>query len=121
MHRDEREELDRLQRALLAEEAAEEEQEWEEEQELGQEDDGPVGNVAVYRNYSNGYGRDLRNFASGYRAYDMEAEDEEEEPAPPPRPRKSNRGLWMLALALLAGILILVLIWAGRFRGVIPW
>lgn len=78
---------------------------------------------AVYQNFSNGYGRNLRNFASGYRAYNSDDCDEDldafsqevyEEP-----PEKSNLGLVITAcvLATILGVVALLLVL--QYKGVL--
>lgn len=78
MFRDKDEELQRLQDALL-----EEEQTARPEEALPAEEDfdellwdtDQGENPQVYQNYSNNYGRNLRNFASGYKAYNSDDTD----------------------------------------------
>lgn len=81
MFRDASEELKRLQAELLAEDEPEElppEEPPEEEEFLEEyEDTRPADGPAVYQNYSNNYGKDLRNYASGYRAYNTDRCDED--------------------------------------------
>lgn len=78
MKRDREEELERLQQELLAEE---EESAPQEEKYLDEEtidellEDEKAGSAGVYQNYSNNYGKDLRNFASGYQAYNTDDVD----------------------------------------------
>ncbi len=81
MFRDAQEELERLQAQLL-EETEEEEIVSEETDFLEEEDfdallyDTDQGeNPEVYENYSNDYGRSLRNYATGYRAYNADTTD----------------------------------------------
>ena len=131
MFRDKEEELQRLSRQLR-EEVEETEIEAEETEEEVPDldallsDDTHINDMTdgVYRNASNGYGQNLRNFASGYKAYngdktdvdleelsdEIRTEDEEEE--------KSLTGLVITAFALtaaVAGILIYWLIRGGLF------
>ena len=130
MFRDKEEELQRLSRQLREE--TEEPEEWEEEEETVPdvddllEDDTHINDMTdgVYRNASNGYGQNLRNFASGYKAYngdrtdvdlqelgeEIRMEDEEEE--------KSLTGLVVTAFVLataVVGVLIYWLIRGGIF------
>ena len=98
MPKDQEEALQRLEEALLEEGAAPEED--------VAEDTAPAASCVVYRNYSNGYGKDLRNFASGYRTYDPNVCDEQL----PTGRRRSLFPLAMLLLILTAGILA-VLVW----------
>ncbi len=76
MPRDTEQELERLQSQLL-QEAQEEAEEFSVEEDfaelLWEEDQGE--NPQVYQNYSNNYGRNLRNFATGYRAYNADQTD----------------------------------------------
>ncbi len=111
MARDTDEELKRLQQALLEEE--EDAQEDDELPQLATEEDSPIPNVDVYQNFSNDYGKKLRNYASGYRAYntdktdtDLESYSEEIRDG-----RKSLGLLWFLVFLLLAliGIVCAVL------------
>lgn len=78
MFRDKQEELERLQSALLQEEqTAQPEEAFPAEEDfeelLWDTDQGE--NPPVYQNYSNDYGRILRNFASGYQAYNTDKAD----------------------------------------------
>ncbi len=79
MARDTDEELRRLEQALLEEEAQppEEEADAQEEDlpEFAPEEDSYIPNAGVYQNYSNDYGKKLRNYASGYRAYNADKTD----------------------------------------------
>lgn len=76
MFRDTEEELERLQEQLLEEEE-EETEAFPDEDEVARllEEDGAIPDAPVYRNFSNDYGRGLRNFASGYRAYNGDKTD----------------------------------------------
>lgn len=68
--------LKELEQALWEEEAAEEAQDFPREEPT--EDlltESVVGDGLVYRNFSNNYGADLRNFASGYRARNTDRTD----------------------------------------------
>lgn len=103
------------------------------EEDFDEEDDAPPEYIyedtraaqgpAVYQNYSNGYGRNLRNYASGYRAYNSDDCDEDldafsqevyEEP-----PEKSNMGLVITAcvLATILGAVALFLVL--QYKGVL--
>lgn len=68
---DPRKELRRLQEQLLAEEE-------DEQDEYGETCDEEVQQEPFYRNYSNGYGSDIRNFANGYRGEALRDEEDEE-------------------------------------------
>ncbi len=132
MFRDKEEELRRLSRELR--EIEEEPEEWTEEEEDPAEsdvdelleDDTQIAEMTdgVYRNASNDYGKNLRNFASGYRAYngdktdvdlqelseELHTDDEAEE--------KSLTGLVVTAFVLaaaVAGVLVYWLIRGGIF------
>ena len=78
---------------------------------------------AVYQNYSNDYGRNLRNYASGYRAYNSDDCDEDldafsEEVYEEPQ-EKSNTGLVVLA-CILATILGAAALFAVlKYKGVL--
>lgn len=123
MFRDKEEELRRLSAELRAEEEVQEAPE-QEEPDFSLDEDTDIADMAggVYRNASNDYGRGLRNYASGYRAYNADktevdpqalsdevlCEDEEEE--------KSLTGLVITAFVLSAGVvgmLIYWLVWGG--------
>lgn len=98
MFRDAKEELERLEEALLEPEEPEE-----------------VPAQPVYRNFSNNYGRDLRNYASGYEAYeedpaDMEAVSDEPQ-------AKSLTGVVLAVSGVTLGILLVVLCWAFYLWG----
>ena len=79
MFRDTSEELQRLQAELLAEEEPAQPQEPPEEEPFYDEyeDTRPAQGPAVYQNYSNDYGKDLRNYASDYRAYNTDTCDDD--------------------------------------------
>ena len=115
MFRDRQEELDRLQEQLLEEEPEELEEEYTEEEEyldaevddlLAANDQGE--NPQTYNNYSNDYGRQLRNYASGYKAYNSDHTDEDLEEYSQqvlhPQKEKGITGLLILAMLLLLGI-----------------
>lgn len=79
--------------------------------------DGP----AVYQNYSNDYGKNLRNYASGYRAYNSDESDEDleafSEDVYETEPERRSSGLLItacvLAVAVAAVALYLVLWYWG--------
>ncbi len=88
--------LDRLSQELLEEEAPQRPEE-------------PL----VYRNFANNYGRDLRNFASSYAAYNTDATEEDPQALSEALERKQP-GLWPLValnLLLTAGILGVLAYW----------
>ena len=117
MARDTDEELRRLQQALLEEDDDEEElPDDEEEEELPEiipEDDAHIPNVDVYQNYSNDYGKKLRNYASGYRAYNSDKADTDlEHYSEEVRSGSQSLGLlWFLIilLLLLIGVVVAIL------------
>lgn len=114
MYRDRQEELQRLQEQLLdgeePEEIVQEGEELLDEEELDALLEGADQgeNPRVYRNFSNGYGKDLRNYATGYKAYNTDRTDEDLESYSQevlaPKEDKSITGLLILMLALLCGI-----------------
>lgn len=80
MFRDAQEELERLQSQLLAEQqeqTGQQETEFLDEEDfeelLSDTDQGQ--SPEVYQNYSNDYGRQLRNYATGYKAYNTDKTD----------------------------------------------
>ena len=79
--------------------------------------DGPV----VYQNYSNNYGKDLRNYATGYRAYNSDVLDEDlqafSDDVLQTEPEKRNTPLILIACALLLGIVAVLIYWLFLFRG----
>lgn len=84
MFRDTQEELERLQAQLLAQTEQQEQTDQQETQFLDEEEfeellsDTDQGqSPAVYQNYSNDYGRDLRNYATGYKAYNADKTDKD--------------------------------------------
>lgn len=98
MFRDAKEELERLEEALLEPEEPEE-----------------VPAQPEYRNFSNNYGRELRNHASGYEAYEEDLADMEELSDEPQA--KSLTGAVLAVCGLTLGILLVVLYWAFRLWG----
>lgn len=114
MFRDAKEELQRLEAELLAQERPDIVDELDE---LLEEE--PV--QPVYRNFSNNYGQDLRNYASGYKAYnadsvDTDLEEYSDEIAEEPR-EKPLTGLVLTACGLTLGILLVMLYWVFRMWG----
>ena len=105
----------------------------ENEEEYGDEEQAPPEYIyddtraaqgpAVYQNYSNDYGRNLRNYASGYRAYNSDDCDEDldsfsEEVYEEPQ-EKSNTGLVVL-VCILATILGAAALFAVlKYKGVL--
>ena len=118
MFRDTDEELERLQALLLAE--AEEEQEQQPESEfldeeafealLGDTDQGE--NPRVYQNYSNNYGRSLRNYATGYKAYNTDKTDTDLEAYSQEvlQPRKAA-SLWIWLVLILMAAVVGAIVW----------
>ena len=130
MFRDRQEELQRLQEQLLEEEPKEALEDEAEDGFLDEEglnalldgeDQG--ANPRVYQNFSNSYGRELRNYATGYKAYNTDKTDEDMESYSQavlePENNKGITGLLILMLALLCGIAV-VLGWIFlRVKGLI--
>lgn len=127
MFRDKEEELQRLSRQLREE--VEEPEEWTEEEETPEEpdmdellqDDARIGDMTdgVYRNASNGYGQNLRNFASGYKAYngdktDVDLDALSQEVRADDREEKSITGLVVTALVLAATVVGVLIYWLVR-------
>lgn len=122
MFRDTKEELDRLQEQLLEEEddlPEEDEDEEdgdfpdEEEPEDLLEGDEAIPDAPVYRNFSNDYGRGLRNFASGYRAYngDKTDTDLDEYSEAVYSGKKRSPGCCAVVLTLLVAAAAAVAVW----------
>jgi len=123
--KDRDEELWRIQQALLAEEP-----ETEEEPEASDEDadflpeetqipNGP----GVYKNFSNGYGASLRNYASGYRAYNRDKTDDDldeySQDVWEGRPKGRLTGLIVAIVLLSLGIVGILAFWAVRYGGIL--
>ena len=106
MYRDRDEELRRLQEQLL-----EEEEFPDRAEELLNDDmldellsDSPKsGDSKVYQNFSNGYGKNLRNYASGYTAYNTDTTDTNLESYSEAvrKPKRSGSLLWLAVLLLV--------------------
>lgn len=116
MFNDAKKELERLEAELLAEEESPEAPPEEDPLEAEDSEELPDGEApVVYSNYSNQYGRALRNYASGYRAYNTDRTDRDPEEFSEEilRPKKSRGilGPAVVALLLLAAIAA-VLFWA---------
>ena len=140
MFKDTDEALARLEAELLREEeddlTEEEYNEYEEEYDEEPEEEKTVppeyvyedtrssaGSV-IYQNYSNNYGKNLRNYASGYHAYNADISDEDpdsytEELLEEEEPEKSNTALVLIACLLSLTIAATVLIFALKARGVL--
>lgn len=121
MYRDREEELKRLQEQLLEDEEPTEEQNAEEEELLDEEtleilmrDYQQPQNTRVYQNFSNDYGKKLRNYASGYQAYNSDKTDTElDSYSEAVREPKEPAGLLWLVIVLLAlmGVVAGVILW----------
>ncbi len=111
MRRDTQEELQRLEQELLAEEEIPEEPEEEDYGEFLEEPDSeePV----VYRNFSNRYGQDLRNYATGYKAYNSDTLDTDlEDFSDAVRDGKKPTSILLpLLTAVIAGLVVLYIAW----------
>lgn len=113
MTRDRDEALQRLQQALLEEEETEAFTE-EELPEIQPEDDPRIADAGVYQNFSNDYGKNLRNYASGYRAYNADKTDTDLDAYSDAvrEGEKPRRLLWIpVVLLLLLAIVVLALLW----------
>ena len=128
MFRDTSEELARLEAELLAEEEPEEEEETQEEdvdEDLPWkfEDTRPAEGGVIYQNYSNDYGKGLRNYASGYRAYNADESDEDLDTyAEEVHQGKKEKGIGGLAVAiclLALAIAPVVILWFAKARGLL--
>lgn len=116
MFRDQEEELQRLQSELLQQEEPEElpeetKEELLDDQELEEllKDTRPADGTVVYQNFSNDYGKELRNFANNYRAYNADNVDvDPEELSRQLDPPKRHTGLLITAALLAAAILAVV-------------
>jgi len=107
MRKDTQEELQRLEQELLAEEPEEEMPDYGEFLEEPDSEE-PV----VYRNASNNYGADLRNYATGYKAYNSDRLDTDlEDFSQRIREEKKPTHIWLpiLAVALVAALVAYIL------------
>ena len=117
MFRDRDEELERLQAQLFEDEEQETAEELLEEDTVEQllEGEEQGENPDVYRNFSNDYGSNLRNFASGYKAYntdkvDGDLEEFSREVMTPPKKKGgclTAMLFFLLTLALLTALWLL--------------
>ena len=107
MFRDREEELRRIQEQLLEDEEPEAE---ETDQLLDEDtldallsDSQQSQNPQVYQNFSNDYGKNLRNYASGYKAYNSDRTDTDLDSFSEAvrEPKQAGKLLW-LAFVLLA-------------------
>ena len=138
MFKDTDEALARLEAELLAEEEEdltdEEYEEYEEEPEEDEsavppeyvyEDTRPSAGPVIYQNYSNDYGKNLRNYANGYRAYTADVTDEdpdaysEELFSEEEASGKSNTALILIACLLSLAVAAVTLIFALKSRGIL--
>lgn len=132
MFKDTDQELARLEAELLKEEAPVVEEETDEEYleeeiipppEYFYEDTRAADGPAVYQNYSNDYGKNLRNYASGYRAYNSDDIDEDLESFSDDvyegQPQRSNAGLLITACVLAAAIAAVALFLVLWYWGVV--
>ncbi len=123
MFRDKDEELKRLQEQLLEEEQPEEDfreelpdevffEDFPEESEPGEDPD-------VYRNFSNAYGKNLRNFASGYKAYNADKVDVDldEFSREVQNERTDTPWLLIVILALMAAVVAAIVWFYVRLGG----
>ena len=129
MFRDAQEELERLQAQLLEETEEEEEAFQEEASEedtfLDEEDfdellsDTDQGeNPGVYQNFSNDYGRNLRNFATGYKAYNTDRTDvSPDEISEEMLEEKSANLTWLWVLLIVMLAVIGVIFWSFLSAG----
>ena len=117
MFRDTKEELERLEQALLQQEPeALPEADTEDATDfdsLLEEDTAPPAGTVVYRNFSNGYGKQLRNYNSGYTAYNTDTADTDlDEYCRQLEGQTKSRRLWpAVILGLLTAAAIGVIIW----------
>ena len=125
MYRDREEELRRLQEQLLEDEEPTQE---ESDEELLDEDtldalldeSQKTGNPRIYQNFSNDYGRNLRNYASGYQAYNSDKTDTDLDSYSQTdrEPKKSAGLLWLaVVLLVLAGAVVGAIIWMYLGQG----
>ena len=118
MFRDREEALQRLQEQLLQEEEElrPEEEEYPDEDAFDQllEEDDRTADSGAYRNYSNDYGRGLRNYATGYKAYNADKADTDLDrysDAVREGPKR-NRAAWLVILLLiLIGLAVGAILW----------
>lgn len=119
MYRDREEELQRLQKQLLEDEEpvqAQDKDELLDEETLEEllNDSTQIKNPRVYQNFSNDYGKNLRNYASGYTAYNSDATDTDlGSYSQAVREQKKTGGLLWLAAVLLAltAVVVVAIVW----------
>ncbi len=119
MFRDTQKELQRLEAALLSGEEAP----IPEEQDLDAllDDTRPADGRVIYQNHSNAYGKNLRNYASGYKAYNSDRTDQNPEIYSREllTPEKGIRSLIILAVVLTLCIAGVAICWLVRYWGVL--
>ena len=113
------EELRRLEQELLEPEA-EEEEEYLEQDAL--DEDGPIESAGVYRNFSNNYGTQLRNYASGYRTYNTDTTDTDPEALSrellEPEEKESRAPLVFTLIAIVAALIMVICLFV-KFGGLL--
>lgn len=112
MFRDQNEELRRLEEQLLAEEDEEEaEEEYLDEETLDTLLEDPQSGDApcVYQNFSNDYGKNLRNYATGYKAYNTDRTDVDPDEISREVLRPKRGGAWVVILLLLTALAVLAI------------
>ena len=124
MGRDASEELQRVEAELLAEEEpAEEPAEEDLPEELLDDllEDARMSDSGIYCNFSNDYGKQLRNYASGYKAYNADKTDEDLESYSEAvrQPQKGNAGLVVLAVFLSLAVVAMLVCYLLFFWGVL--
>ena len=125
MFRDQEEELQRLQAELLEQEEPEQQPEQEElldEDALEEllQDTRPAEGAVIYQNFSNDYGKKLRNYANGYQVYNTDRTDlDPEELSKQLDPPKKNTGLLVLTGLLAAACLALAAYLLLQYRGLL--
>ncbi len=122
MFKDASKELARIEAELLAEEPEEEPVDAQpEEDPWAYEDTAPARGSVIYQNYSNDYGKNLRNYASGYHAYNSDTTDEDlEEYSQQVHEGKRSGGgvlaVLLVLILLLSGVLLFVA-WQKGYLG----
>lgn len=119
MHKDTQEALRRLDEQLRSQELETAEPVPEEPDEADEDwfDDDTCDNL-VYENYSNHYGRDLRNYANNYGIRNTDVTDvdlEEFSEAIQGESQENLAGLAFTAMILAGGIIILLVMWAVKY------
>lgn len=117
MFRDKDAELQRLEQALLEEEQTDAVQEEEyldqDALEVLWDDTRPGDAPRVYQNHANHYGADLKNYATGYRAYNADDTDTDPEELAQEVLTEDKKGFgWLLAvLVVLLGALVAAMVY----------